>query len=103
MNTQREMMKAQAKVIWSQISVSTKMACGAREALYDVDKDKPYLTFRVTISAGVRHQIQVWLEPSDTYTVVLLAQRGFNVKEADRKEDIYADNLSDIIYHMCNK
>lgn len=102
-NTLRAELIEQAKVIWQQISVNTKMACGAREAFVDVDNGKPYLCFKVTIKPGTRHAVKVWLEPSDTYTVVLIAQRGLNVKEQERKDDIYCDNLSEIIYHMCNK
>jgi hypothetical protein len=94
---------AQAQVIWQQISVGTKMACGAREARVDVDGTRPYLYFRVTIRSGVRHTIQVWLEPSDTYTVKLLAMRGFDIKTEEEAEDIYCDNLSEVIYRMCNK
>jgi hypothetical protein len=103
MSNQRQELIAQAKVIWEQIDRNTKMACGAREAHVDVDAGKPYLYFRVTINPGVRHAIKVWLEPSDTYTVVLIAQRGFNVKDVERHEDIYCDVLSDVIYRMCNK
>lgn len=102
-NELKEERLAQAKVIWQQISRSTKMACGAREAMVDVDEGKPYLCFKVTIKPGTRNAIKVWLEPSDTYTVVLIAQRKFEVKEVERKEDIYCDNLSEVIYRMCNK
>lgn len=94
---------AQAQVIWQQISTSTKMACGAREPRVDVDGTRPYLYFRVTIRSGVRHVIQVWLEPSDTYTVKLLGQRKFDVKTEEEADDIYCDNLSEVIYRMCNK
>jgi hypothetical protein len=104
MNTELRAEKvAQAKVIWDQISRGTKMACGARDARADVDGTRPYLYFRVTIRAGVRHTIQVWLEPSDTYTVKLLGQRKFDVKEEESADDVYCDNLSDVIYRMCNK
>ncbi len=104
MNTELRAEKiAQAKVIWEQISRDTKMACGARDARVDVDGTRPYLYFRVTIRAGVRHTIQVWLEPSDTYTVKLLAMRGTTIKEEEKADDIYCDGLSDVIYRMCNK
>lgn len=103
MNNLRQERIAQAKVIWQQISTGTKMACGAREASVDVDGSKPYLRFRVTIKPNQRHFIRVWLEPSDTYTVSLVSFRNNEMKEVERADDIYCDNLSEVIYHMCNK
>src|SRR4051812_34737914 len=103
MSNQRQELIAQAKVIWEQIDRNTKMACGAREAHVDVDGTRPYLYFRVTIRSGVRHTVQVWLEPSDTYTVKLLAMRGMTIKTEESHDDIYCDNLSEVIYRMCNK
>ena len=97
------MKNQEATTIWQQISTGTKMACGAREPSAGTDNNRPYLCFKVTITKGVSHRIQVWLEPNDTYTVALLAQRKFVVKEVERAEDIYCDNLSEIIYRMCNK
>lgn len=93
----------EADIIWSQISRSTKMACGARNPTKGKDNNRPYLLFQVTIKPGVKNFVKVTLDPSDTYTVKLLQYRGVNVKEIESHEDIYNDNLSEVIYRMCNK
>lgn len=94
----------EADIIWSQITRSTKMACGARNATKGTDgNNRPYLIFQVTIKPSTKNFVKVTLDPSDTYTVKLLQCRGANVKEVESHEDIYNDNLSEVIYHMCNK
>jgi hypothetical protein len=93
----------EADIIWSQISRSTKMACGVRKPTKGTDGNRPYLIFQVTIKPSVKNFVKVTLDPSDTYTVKLLQYRGENVKEVESHEDIYNDNLSEVIYRMCNK
>jgi hypothetical protein len=89
-----------ANTIWRQISLGTKMACGAREQMGDADS----LTFRVTISRGVTHKVKVqYNKGADDYTVILYRIRGTNVTEQEKHKGVYCDNLSDVIYRMCNK
>ena len=100
-----------ASEIWRQISRSTKMACGAREPIATDDRT---LRIKVTIKRGVSHVIYVTLDASDTYTVKLVTWRQPSlakrlegaetvVKTVEELSDIYNDNLSEVIYRMCNK
>jgi hypothetical protein len=88
-----------ANTIWAQISRSTKMACGARNPMGDANS----LTFDVTIKRGQRHKVRVTLLPTDTYKVELIHIRGTNVTTQKECEDIYAENLSSVIYDYCNE
>lgn len=99
----RKKLTEQAKEIWRQIGIGTKMACGARMPLADAKDGKPCLSFRVEIKRGSIYHISVVLEPSDTYTVALTSCRGGTVKELERREDVYCDHMSEVIYRMCNK
>ena len=98
-----------AKTIMKQISITTKMACGARE--YRVNgldnpgfETKRGIQFRV--GAGSKRQyIKVVLEPNDTYTVICYRLKRVTNEHVDIEQfnDIYCDQLSEIIYHMVNK
>jgi hypothetical protein len=83
-----------ATVIWGQLPIMTKMACGAREPIAISDHA---LSFKVGAKG---ERIVVRLDPSDTYTVQRLG-RAAKVKE--ETSDVYAEDLSDIVYHMVNK
>jgi hypothetical protein len=88
-----------ANTIWYQISIATKMACGARRPR----GAEQGLTFQV--GNGRRHLwVSVTLEPSDTYTVKLtqIVPNGA-LKELEVHEDIYAEDLSEVVYHAVNK
>ena len=89
-------------IIWQQISRSTKMACGARDAAKGMEGGNYYLSFKVTIKRGSSHFVKVLLI-NDEYTVILIRTRGTKVTEVERHEGIYCDQLSEVIYHMCNK
>ena len=88
-----------AETIWGQISRNTKMACGARQPMSDKDR----LVFCVTIQPNAKHKIEVTLDPADTYTVKLYKIRGTKVTIEKENESVYCENLSDVIYSMCNK
>jgi hypothetical protein len=86
-------------VIWSQVSLATKMACGARSPLGSGNT----LTF--VVLSGKQYRIEVTLDPSDTYTVryIKLSSRGTGFHVLEEATDVYCDNLSEVIYHMVNK
>ena len=88
------------RIIWSQISLATKMAVGARDPV--VDDKKGYLHFRVTKTPGDFRKIQVQLTPMDTYDVRLITinRRTYEVVTEKEARDIYAEDLSEIIYDM---
>jgi hypothetical protein len=90
-----------ANTIWAQISLSTKMACGARKPIGDENS----LMFQVTITRNVTHKIKVRLDPNDTYTLTCyrLGRHGLNVTTEREVNDVYAEDLSRIIYDWCNK
>lgn len=88
-----------ATVIWNQISLSTKMACGARNPIGDNNR----LIFQVSIKPGASYKVAVTLDASDTYTVQLYKCRGIKSEVIKEIDDIYNDNLSKVIYDMCNE
>ena len=95
-----------AKTILSQISLPTKMACGVREVkVIGIERGhKRGVQFRVN-GGSKRQYIKVVLEPSDTYTVISYRLKRVTDEHIDIQElnDIYCDQLSEIIYHMVNK
>lgn len=87
-----------AKTIWSQISVSTKMACGAREPMALENG----LVFFV-LSGKASKRIRVLLNAMDTYDIELLKTTVHGLHLVESKAGIYCDQLSEVIYHICNK
>lgn len=92
-----------AQTIFSQISVATKMACGMRNLSCSRSADNiPYLNMRVGKNSDFLY-IRVFYMPSDTYNVELISSKiGYEV-QIQEMEDVYAEQLSNIIYHMVNK
>lgn len=90
-----------AQTIWRQISMSTKMACGARQPVGGGNK----LHFNVTIHPNQTHKIEVTYEVGlDLYTVKLWKiPRMKSPFVVEQETMVYADQLSDVIYRMCNK
>lgn len=86
-----------ANTIWQQITLATKMACGARQALGLPDG------IQFTVLRSKSTKIQVTLDPSDTYTVKYIRMRKFEAIVVEEKSDVYVDNLNEVIYRMCNK
>ena len=87
------------QVIWQQISIGTKMACGARKAV----AGEGYLHFNVggSHSEKIVVKLNVW----DTYDVELVkcSRKSADHKVLESHEGIYCDQLSEVIYHMVNK
>ena len=96
-----------AEIIWSQISASTKMACGAREIITaeagDSVDPRPFVMFR--IGGRALRKVIVRLDPSDTYSVELVAinRKTWDSEIIEDASLIYADQLSETIYRMVNK
>jgi hypothetical protein len=87
-----------ASIIWNQIPISTKMACGAREPTADTN----CLIFKVL--NGSAHRIKVTLQSDDTYLIELFKQkRDASVSAIESHDGIYCDMLGETIYHMVNK
>ena len=88
-----------ASITWRQISVATKMACGARAPVaYGVGDVG--LCFKV---GGRMRWVEVELDPSDTYTCRLVRMSGATRHVTEEHTDIYCDVLSECVYHMVNK
>ena len=88
-----------ATTTWQQISTMTKMACGAREPVASGN------TLRFKVGGRLRW-VEVELTPADTYTVRLVTLRGGKYGErvvVEELEGVYCDNLSGIVYRVCNK
>ncbi len=91
-----------AQIIWTQITIGTKMACGARNQRVGDTED----TLVFTVGRGNHRRIEITLDASDTYTVRLVKiskTPTFNRVIVEKESDVYVDNLNEIIYHMCNK
>ena len=105
--TQKPEIMTTAEIIWGQISASTKIACGAREALYsetgDAGDPRPFVMFRVCGRA--LRKIIVRLDPSDTYSVefVAISRKTWDSEIIEDASFICADQLSETIYRMVNK
>lgn len=95
-----------ASTIYSQINLNTKLACGIRNLQCGKTHDNlPYLQMRVGDGRKWLY-IRVCYMPSDTYTVELCKVNGrpnFNVIQLEEAEDVYCEQLSEVIYHMVNK
>lgn len=91
-------MTTPSQIIWTQITIGTKMACGARRPMCVNDNT---LTFDVL--SGAKNAIVVTLDPSDTYTVQRTKRKKYNVTVEEEMSDVYVDNLNEVIYRMCNK
>ena len=57
-------------------------------------KDHNALSMRLP-SRKVTH-VRITLDPSDTYTVLFLRMRGYQVTEVARVSDVYADSLREV-------
>lgn len=91
-----------AKEIWSQISIDTKMACGARDAVYS--EEQLALWFRVRGNRKLE-KVKVKLNWKDLYDVELIEinKQTWQSKTIDSAEDIYAEDLSKTIYRLVNQ
>jgi hypothetical protein len=112
-NAEGHAVEMDAEIAWQQIRRGDKMACGAREAqaigftgLSGSYGKTRGLRFKVL---NGRKFIEVTLAPSDTYIVRLVRLRT-NRKTwettrtvIEEHGNIYAEELSDTIYHACNK
>jgi hypothetical protein len=88
-----------SQITLSQIPVHIRRVIGGRG--YVGDAKTGYLHF--TVGRG-QHKITVTLEPSDTYTVRLMkfTERGLNMDEVKKVEDVYCDRLGDVILELCD-
>jgi hypothetical protein len=92
-------------ITWSQLSIGTKMAIGAREPS-STDEGR---TLRIRVGGAAKRYITVTLEWTDTYTVKLIGpplkadgpDAWCHVYE--ESSDIYVDQLNDVVYRMVNK
>ena len=93
--------KSADTTIWDQISTSTKMACGARVAMAD---GNAYLHFQVGSSRPVR-KIIIRLNGLDLYDIELVKinNRTFETAVEQTISSVYAEDLSNVIYHMVNR
>ena len=91
------------RIIWSQISMATKMAVGARDVV--VDDETGYLHFRITKKRGDFRKIIVQLTPMDSYDVKLvnINRKTFDTITEHDVQGIYAEDLSSTIYDMVHE
>ncbi len=89
-----------ANVAWGQISVGVKMACGAREVVGGEDG----LHFRVGSTRKLQ-KIVIKLNGHDLYDVALveIKRPSYDVVTLKSETDVYAEDLSEIVYSMVNK
>lgn len=86
-------------IIWRQIPVMTKMACGLRQ---------PAAVSRTELRMRALNRnrwVLVNLDPSDTYTVRLVRKERntHRLITIEEHSDIYCDQLGETVYHLCNK
>lgn len=84
------------KTVWSQISISTKMACEMRDPIA--------LNNGLVVTVLNRgKKIRVTLNSMDTYDIELLKTTIHGLRLVESKNGIYCDQLSEVIYSICNK
>jgi hypothetical protein len=90
-----------ANIAWRQISIATKMACGAREPSRNGENE---LNFKVH-SKPYRYIKVEYLPGLDLYEVEYyrIKRGSYERVSLEVANDVYADMLSEIIYHMVNK
>ena len=93
----------ESQVMWNQIDSETKQRWKARKQEGGVVDKTPYLYFEVTIVEGSRWAFNIFLDPTDTYKVGLVGMKNGNKIFEKKCEDIYCDNLSDVITMMCEE
>lgn len=93
--------KTAAQIAWRQISVHTLMACGAREPV-QVNEDT--LRFKVE-SKPMRYVRVVYCPGLDAYTVEYYRLKRSDYSEVSlaRYTEVYAENLSEVIYGAVNR
>jgi hypothetical protein len=90
------------QIIWSQISIQTKMACGARQAVGGDDG------LHFTVGRSKLTKVRVTLDTAaDLYDVEFLKfKRGSYMTEftvVESANGIFAEDLSEVVYRMVNK
>jgi hypothetical protein len=90
----------QVNVTWKQISIGTKMACGAREAKVTSGGK---LQFKV--GGKPLRFIEVSLNGRDLYDIVhfRVKRNDYSRVELESSSDVFAESMSEVIYHMVNK
>jgi hypothetical protein len=83
--------------IWQQLTAGTKMATGARQALYG-ERD-----IHFTVGKG-KEKVRVELASDDTYTVQLWRFKSrFDLAKVQEQAGAYAENLNDTVYRLVNR
>ena len=90
----------QVNVCWKQISIPTKMACGAREA-YRTERG----TLRFRVESKPLRFIEVSLNGLDLYEVEYyrLKRGSYEKVSIDGEADVDCESLSETIYGMVNR
>jgi hypothetical protein len=81
-----------AQILWSQLTLATKMACGMRQVVGARNG--------LTCKVGRGQTLAIELDPDDTYTVRLY--KGL-AKLVEEHTGIYCDQLNEVVYHAVNK
>jgi len=88
------------QIIWSQITVGTKMACGARQAVAGEDG------LHFVVGRSKLTKIVVKLDRAlDLYDVefVRFNRRTYEMKVVESANGVFVENLNETIYRMVNK
>jgi hypothetical protein len=104
--TQEEKSNHPGQIIWKQLSMHTKMACGAREAKLCTTRSSvgfDGIIFKVG-SLPMRY-VEVELDASDTYVVRALRFKRSTYEKITLEEHtgVYADMLNEVVYRAVNK
>lgn len=101
--------KTKAATMVKQISVMDRMACGWREASWAEGHSSDDFDVRVYAKVLNRcRRIEITLELNDTYTVRLFKIPTMRAKDPtpvmlEEVSDVYCDQLSSVVYGVCNK
>lgn len=100
------------ETIYRQITLGTKMACGARDfvsgddcAIDGICKGMPFLWFRVGGNRKLQKVVVALNLATDTYNILFIDinRKTCACTTLEQAEDIYVENMNDVIYRMVNK
>lgn len=108
-----EELHAFAQEVWNQIRVIDKMACALnfrKDFRKGESNGNPWIGMSTRMPLGKRGNWQIYIlldRASDTYKVFLIKYKtkfiggDFHIEE--ERDYVYCDDLSGVIYRMCNK
>jgi hypothetical protein len=98
--------------IFKQITIGTKMACGARDfvggddcSIEGICKGMPFLWFRVGGNRKLQKIVVAYDRRTDAYNILFIDinRKTYQTTIVEFAEEVYVENMNEVIYRMVNK